>query len=108
MGQCTRRVIPTATEIRADEVGRAIAPFLDRLVDALAHTVSSLPSGLQQDIGARGIVLTGGAARLPQLATWLGRRTGLHAMLAAHPEDAVVRGAGQILEDQRLQQQVAL
>ena len=108
MGQCTRRAIPTATEIRADEVGRTIAPFLDRLVEALTHTVSSLPSGLQQDIEARGIVLTGGAARLPQLATWLSRRTGLHAMLATAPEDAVVRGAGRILEDPRLQRQVAL
>lgn len=107
-GQCLRRAIPTATDIRADEVGRTLAPHLDQLVETLTHALSSLSSRHQEDIRARGIVLTGGGAQLPHLAAWLGRRTGLHAIVVSEPEDAVVRGAGRILEDQVLQQRVAL
>lgn len=106
-GRCLRGGIPRATEVLADEVCRAIAPHVRAIRDALADLLASVEPSFAHDIAHRGLVLTGGGARLRELDRELWSLTGLPTLIAPEPELAVIRGVGRVLEATELQQAVA-
>ena len=66
-----------------------------------------VPTELAADVTDHGIVITGGGSRLRGLERALRAATGLPVVRAEHPEDAVVHGAGRILEELALLEAVA-
>lgn len=65
---------------------------------ALSLLTKAEPDWLQ-DLGDRGIVLTGGGANLPGLAERLTQRLGFHCLVAEDPGGAVTRGLQRFLRE---------
>jgi rod shape-determining protein MreB len=87
------------------ETGMVTAAWLFETLDlylkavegfALTLLAKAEPDWLQ-DLGDRGIVLTGGGANLPGLAERLTQRLGFHCLVAEDPGGAVTRGLQQLL-----------
>jgi rod shape-determining protein MreB len=85
------------TEIGADEVRRALARPLGRIVDAVKELLERTPAELSADVAARGLMLTGGGALLPGFDRLLQRETGLEVAIDPDPLTTVARGAGATL-----------
>jgi len=71
------------------------------IIDAIHQTLEDTPPELSADIMIRGITLTGGGAQLLGLDALIHSETGIPAHVAKNPLDAVVLGAGKIVEDER-------
>ncbi len=89
--------LPTAIDVRAEEVHAALREPLGQIDTLLLSLLERTPPELMADIATTGITLTGGGAQLAGLAERLGRLTGLPVQLAENPADAVAIGTARAL-----------
>ena len=61
--------------------------------------IDDLPVDVADDVGRRGICLTGGGALLEQLDSDLARRVGVGFQVPENPTHCVVRGSAIILDE---------
>ncbi|MBI2876772.1 MAG: rod shape-determining protein [Candidatus Tectomicrobia bacterium] len=90
---------PRALEVDSDEIQMILAPSVKTIVAAILSTVTEASSALAADLPENGIVLAGGGSLLKGWIPRLIQETGLPVRLAVDPLQAVVRGAGMVLED---------
>ncbi|GAA3855606.1 rod shape-determining protein [Streptomyces sedi] len=76
----------------------ALRAPLTGLLDALRSVLHRCPPDLVADLAERGIVLTGGAARLPGLDEAIRQHTGVSVTVADEPGLCTVLGLGALLE----------
>jgi rod shape-determining protein MreB len=86
--------LPQTTEMRTNEVVRAITKELREMIDAIKYVLQETPPELAADIIDRGIILTGGSSQLRNLPELVFRRTGVRATLAENAPLCVARGTG--------------
>ena len=91
--------VPRSMVVDADEIRNALAEPINKIVEAVRLVLERTPPELSADIADRGIVLTGGGAKLRNLDILLREETGLPVMLSDNPEHAVVLGTGAALDD---------
>ncbi|MFH2010226.1 MAG: rod shape-determining protein [bacterium] len=91
--------VPRSLVIDSDEIRDALAEPINAIVEATRLVLERTPPELSADIADRGIVLTGGGAKLRNLDILLREETGLPVMLSDNPEHAVVLGTGAALDD---------
>jgi rod shape-determining protein MreB and related proteins len=82
----------------AEEVHRAIADTVARILEAVTDTLEQTPPELSADIVQRGITLAGGGSLLHGLPHHLHAQTGLPIHLVADPLTCVALGAGRCLD----------
>ncbi len=80
-----------AWELSRDEFESLIDPFLERTLDSVHRAIQD--SGIQAT-QLDGILLVGGATRIPSIATRLQERTGVEPSREVHPDLCVALGAG--------------
>lgn len=80
--------------IKSSEIYRAIGRSLMKILDTAKEVLRETPPELAADIMDRGIMLTGGGAKLNGMDQFLAQELGVPVTLAADPELAVVRGTG--------------
>lgn len=90
--------LPRTTEIRTNEVVRAIGKELREMVKAIKDVFQETPPELASDIIDGGIIMTGGTSQLRNFPELVRRRTGVKAMLADQALFCVVKGTGVALE----------
>jgi rod shape-determining protein MreB len=90
--------LPRNLEISSTEVTEAIQEPLRLIVGAVRSVLEETPPELAADIFDRGIVLSGGGAKLRGLDRYLAMHTGIPAVVADDPQTSVVRGTGLALE----------
>lgn len=90
---------PWAIEVENDEIRQALAPVVGTIVEAVMGTLAEASPALVGDLMDNGIVLAGGGALLKGWIPRLIQETNLPVRLAADPLQAVVKGAGMVLED---------
>ncbi len=91
--------VPRSLVVDSDEIRNALAEPINKIVEATRLVLERTPPELSADIADRGIVLTGGGAKLRNLDILLREETGLPVMLSDNPEHAVVLGTGAALDD---------
>ncbi len=91
--------VPRSLVVDADEIRNALAEPINAIVEATRLVLERTPPELSADIADKGIVLTGGGAKLRNLDILLREETGLPVMLSDNPEHAVVLGTGAALDD---------
>ena len=96
-----RQVIVTDSDVR-----EAIMPSIYNLVDGVKEVLETTPPELLSDIIHRGVILSGGGALLRGLDTLLQNSLKIPVYLAEDPLTAVARGAGVILDNLPLYQEV--
>ncbi len=100
--------LPREIMVNDQQVREAISRSVKAVIEHIKSILEITPPELVADIYRRGIVLTGGGALLRGLDRAITDGTGLPVRLADDPLTAVVRGAGALLEQVHLLQDVAL
>jgi rod shape-determining protein MreB and related proteins len=90
--------LPRTTEIRSNEIVRAIGKELREMVKAIKDVFQETPPELSADIIDSGIIMTGGTSQLRNFPELIRRRTGVKAKVADQALFCVVKGTGVALE----------
>lgn len=90
--------LPRSTEIKTNEVVKAIGRELRDMIKAIKDVLQETPPELASDIIDHGIIMTGGSSMLRNLPELVFRRTGVKAILAEDPLYCVAKGTGIALE----------
>jgi rod shape-determining protein MreB len=90
--------LPRTTEVRTNEIVRAISRELRDMVKAIKDVFQETPPELAADIIDNGIIMTGGTSQLRNFPELVRRRTGVKALLADQALFCVVKGTGIALE----------
>ncbi|MEE8166975.1 MAG: rod shape-determining protein [Myxococcota bacterium] len=93
--------VPKTVEINSEEAREALEEPVSAIVASLRDTLERTPPELSADIFERGIVMVGGGSLLANLDFRLREAVGLPVIRAENPMNAVVSGAGRVLEDPR-------
>ena len=102
----TRR--PKTVELDDEEIRQAILGPVHHLVESIHEGLEHTPPELIADIAEQGMVLAGGGALLRNLDVFMSQETGLPTRVAADPLKTVALGAGKLLDDPSLLQDVML
>ena len=90
--------LPRSTEIKTNEIVKAIASPLRDMIKAIKDVLQETPPELAADIIDQGITMTGGSSLLRNFAELVLRRTGVKAQVADEPLLCVAKGTGIALE----------
>ena len=90
--------LPRTTEIRTNEVVRAIGKELREMIKAIKDVFQETPPELASDIIDGGVIMTGGTSQLRNFPELVRRRTGVKAQLADQALFCVATGTGIALE----------
>lgn len=90
--------LPRSTEIKTNEIVKAIGKELREMIKAIKDVLQETPPELSADIIDQGIIMTGGSSQLRNLPELVFRRTGVKAILAENPLYCVAKGTGIALE----------
>ncbi len=90
--------LPRTTEIKTNEIVRAISRELRDMVKAVKDVFQDTPPELSADIIDHGIIMTGGTSQLRNFPELIKRRTGVKASLADQALFCVAKGTGIALE----------
>src|SRR5438067_1497508 len=77
----------------------ALAPLLEELVRGLEEVIGLAPPAVAPTLARNGLVLTGGAAQLPDLDRFLGGRLRLPVVVARNAQACVATGTGLALDN---------
>jgi len=97
-GRDTVTGIPKVVAIDSEEIRKAIMEQVDAIVETVRTALEHTPPELAADIVDRGIVLTGGGAKLRRLDVLLREETGLPIVIADDPLITVAVGSGRAIE----------
>lgn len=90
--------LPRTTEIKSNEVVRAIGKELKEMVKAIRDVFQETPPELAADIIDGGIILSGGTSQLRNFSELIRRRLGVKARVADQALFCVAKGTGTALE----------
>lgn len=90
--------LPRSTEIKTNEIVKALAAPLRDMIKAIKDVLQETPPELAADIIDQGITMTGGSSLLRNFPELVFRRTGVKAQLAQDPLLCVAKGTGIALE----------
>jgi rod shape-determining protein MreB len=91
--------LPKNVTISSTQICEALKEPVNSIIDAIKYTLEKTPPELASDIMDRGIMLTGGGAKLKGLDLLIKAETGMPVNIAENPLDCVVMGAGRVLEE---------
>ncbi len=90
--------MPKSITVSTDDVVRSLRGSLDKLAGGVRRVLEQGPPELVSDVIERGIVMTGGGAKLRDLDTFLRQITNIPVAVAENSEDCVVIGTAKALD----------
>jgi rod shape-determining protein MreB and related proteins len=90
--------LPTAVELRSEEVRHAISAPLREIMRAIRDTLEQTPPELSSDIARDGILLAGGGTLIRGFPEMVAADTGMPVFRADSPLTCVAVGSGQALD----------
>ena len=106
-GRDARTGKPSAAEINALDIQRAILPALDNLLETIREAFENTPAELAEDILTNGIHLSGGGALLTGLPERLSALLNIPGSICEAPQDEVALGACIAAADDRIYQKLS-
>lgn len=91
--------LPKNVNISSTEIAEALKEPINSIIDSIKYTLEKTPPELASDIMDRGIMLTGGGAKLSGLDKLIREETGMPVNIAETPLDCVAVGAGKVLDE---------
>lgn len=91
--------LPENKIVTSEQIGEAMGPSIERIIDLVKATLEKTPPELASDIVERGIVLTGGGALIKGIDTLISQKTEIPVYVADRPLDCVTNGTGKTIED---------
>ena len=90
--------LPVSFEITSTEIYLALREQVEGIAEAIRSTLESTPPELVADIYSKGLVITGGGAKLYGFEKMLGDKLDINVRLAENPELCVANGLGFVLK----------
>jgi rod shape-determining protein MreB and related proteins len=90
--------LPKTIEVTTEDVVTALTSSVEKIGVSVRTVLEKSPPELVSDVIERGIIMTGGGAKLRGLDTFLQRLTNIPVAVASDPEDCVVLGTSRALE----------
>jgi rod shape-determining protein MreB and related proteins len=90
---------PITVEVTSEEVREAIQESVTSMIDAVKRLFEKTAPELAADIAERGIILTGGGAKLKNLDKRVSEAIDLPVHVISDPLICVVKGSGKILDN---------
>ena len=100
-GRSAKTGMPIEVEITSEQIRGALKEVSELILNAVITVLEQTPPELCADILSRGIILTGGGARMRGLEPLISSRTKIHTMTAKEPVKAVAIGMGRFLQNGR-------
>ncbi len=100
-GRNLKTGMPGEAEITSEEVRGALSDISAQIVDAVLSVLEQTPPELCADILSRGIILTGGGAKMRGLEPLISGKTKIRTMTAKDPVKALAIGMGRFLQNGR-------
>lgn len=94
--------LPRSLRVSETEVREALAPVVAQIVEGVVEVLEESPPELLSDVLEHGILLTGGGALLSGIDQLIVERTHMPVIVSSDPLTTVVRGAGKVLDDDKL------
>ena len=86
--------LPRSTDIRTNEIVKAISRELREMIKAIRDVLQDTPPELSADIIDQGSIMTGGSSQLRNFPELVFRRTGVKAYLSDDAPHCVAKGTG--------------
>ena len=90
--------LPKTVTVTSAETERALQGTSNQIIEAIISVLERTPPELSADILERGIMLTGGGAKLRGLEEMIEERTGINTMTAEETTQVVAIGTGEYVE----------
>lgn len=90
--------LPKTVTVTSAETERALQGTSNQIIEAIISVLERTPPELSADILERGIMLTGGGAKLRGLEEMIEERTGINTMTAEESTQVVAIGTGEYVE----------
>ncbi|MCA9364620.1 MAG: rod shape-determining protein [Candidatus Moranbacteria bacterium] len=90
--------LPRTLRISSNEVTEALQDELREMVNAIKKVLQETPPELSADIMDKGMIISGGGAKLRHIDQLITKMIGVPCYIADEPLLCVVKGAGQVLE----------
>lgn len=90
--------LPLSAEVLGSDVSVALKGSLDKISYGILKVLERTPLELISDIIERGIILTGGGAKLNNMDMFISKLTNIPVSVADKPEDCVIVGTGRALD----------
>lgn len=97
-GRGVRTGLATTQTMQSGEVCQALRAPIEAIIRAIITTIEETPPEIAGDIFDFGIMLTGGGANIPGLASLISKHAGVRVTVAKQPMDAVCQGLGKFIE----------
>ncbi len=91
--------LPDSIELTQEETKEALEDDLNRIIKSTKNVLEQTPPELSADIVEKGLVLTGGGAKLTGLVDLLEEELSIPILIAETPLTCVAEGTGVLLED---------
>lgn len=91
--------LPKTTMLSSNDLVETLEDTLEKIVLAIRNVLEQTPPELVSDIIDRGIIITGGSAKLKNIDTLLSKTIGVPVIVANNPELCVALGTGIALEN---------
>lgn len=100
--------LPREVIITARDIHDAVANQIDIIVESTRSVLEKTPPEVMSDIMQRGIHISGGGALIPGLSSFLEEGLQVPVIIVPDPLRAVVRGAGIVIENLDLYEEVLI
>ncbi|HVZ58327.1 MAG TPA: rod shape-determining protein [Patescibacteria group bacterium] len=94
--------LPRSIKISESDIREALSPILSQIIAGITDVIEEAPPELLGDILERGILVTGGGAKLAGLDQLIVERTHMPVILSDDSLTSVARGTGKVLDDPEL------
>ncbi|MDH4358539.1 MAG: rod shape-determining protein [Candidatus Berkelbacteria bacterium] len=91
--------LPESVMIHTNDIAVAIKPVLNEIILSVKQVLQKTPPELSSDVMDKGIVISGGAAKLANFDELLTKVTGVPCQMAEEPDMCVIKGIGLVLEN---------
>ena len=98
-GRNTISGLPGELSIEASEVHDAIVEDLNAIMDNIKVILERTPPEVSADIYRNGLYLTGGSSKLHDISEFIANTTGLKVNVYDEPENTVINGLNNIIEN---------
>ncbi|MBU1085465.1 MAG: rod shape-determining protein [Candidatus Beckwithbacteria bacterium] len=101
-GRDMEKGLPKSLKIKSSEVRESLAPVIQEIVGAIGYIIEETPPELVADIMKHGIILAGGGSLIYGIDKVISQATKMPVWIADDPQDAVVKGCGNLFKNEKL------
>lgn len=94
--------LPTTISLEKSELKYAIKENINKIIKEIIHILEQTPPELSADIVEKGIVITGGCAKIKGLLELINKKTNVPIFIAEYPFVSVIEGSGKLLNELKL------